>query len=128
MPNNYYPAPPAGWLGSTPEWAVYWALTKLGYKPDQDFTYQSAEMGGRLALGGVVLDFLIHSLNLAINVHSIYWHYQPSAKQHDAMARAMMEGQGIQMIYIEEEDCLRDPLYYVKEALKGVDHSRIGER
>lgn len=123
------PLPPTDWVGSTPEWAIYWALTQLGLKPNEDFTYQSPQAGGRLEYGGAVLDFLLPARNLGINVQSIYFHYRTvESRGHDMMIRAMMEGMGITVIYIDEEDALRDPLFYTKEALAERDHSLMTRR
>jgi len=118
-----YPPMPDWFIGSTPEWAVYQALIKLGM--EGRFTYQSSMLGGRLAKGGAIVDFLLPSLNLAINVTSLYWHYGTSPKRaSDALQRAALEGRGTRVIFIEAEDALRNPVYFVKEALKMRDHSR----
>ena len=121
-------APPASWPGSKPEYYVNQALIQLGFKPGLDFTYQSALAGGRLEYGGAVLDFVIPSLRLAINVQSVYYHYaDPDSQRRDAMVRAIAAGQGLRLIYMDEEDVLRNPLYYTQEALAGRDHSLMQE-
>lgn len=118
--------PPASWEGSKPEYYVYLALIQLGY--GGDFTYQSALAGGRLEYGGAILDFVIPALRLAINVQSTHWHYaDPDARRRDAMVRAVAAGQGLRLVYIDEEDVLRDPFYYTAEALAGRDHSLMRE-
>ena len=118
------PAPPTDWPGSKPEFYVYQALIKLGYKEGLDFTYQSALAGGRLEYGGAILDFVVPSLRLGINVQSVYYHYaDPEARRRDAMVRVMAAGQGLRLVYIDEDDILRDPLFYTKEALAFRDHS-----
>ena len=122
------PKPPSDWPGSTPEYYVYQSLIKLGYKEGLDFIYQSALAGGRLEYGGAVLDFVIPGLRLAINVQSVHYHYaDPDAQRRDAMVRAMVSGQGLRLVYIDEEDILRNPLYYTQEALAGRDHSLMME-
>src|SRR5688572_28965978 len=35
-----FPNPPDDWMGTLPEWAIYWAHTALGRKEFQDFQYQ----------------------------------------------------------------------------------------
>lgn len=116
------PQKPDWWMGSLPEWLIYWALLKLGLK-DQ-FTYQSSRMGGRMVKGGAILDFYFADLRLAINVQSIYYHYVTAARRMaDALQRAQLEGMGIKVIYIMESAALSNPLFYVKEALRGIDHS-----
>jgi len=49
--------PPVDWAGSAPEYYVYQALFRLGYKGR--FQYQSPLWGGRAVKGGVVIDFYI---------------------------------------------------------------------
>lgn len=124
------PDPPEDWAGSKPEWSIFWGLLSLGLKPDRDFVYQSAQMGGRLAKGGAVVDFLFYNPpNLAINIQSTYYHYVGVVTQaRGQMQRAQLEGYGLRMIYIEEEDALRDPRFYIREALRGIDHSRMSGR
>lgn len=113
---------PLGWMGTLPEWLVYQALEKLNI----DFDYQSSQMGGRLDKGGAVIDFYLPGYGIGINVNSIYWHYnRPGQVVSDELQRESLEGQGIIMIYIDEDDILRNAFYYVSEALKGNDHSRV---
>lgn len=121
------PETPEWWPGSRPEWLVYNALLKLGYK--DRFTYQSPALGGRQVKGGAIIDFLIDDLNLAINVTSRYWHYQTTPKRMaDELQRAALEGRGLRVVYIDEADILRSPIYYVSEALNFRDHSIFGKR
>ena len=123
------PKPPATWPGSIPEWHIYWALTRLGYKEGEDFTYQAPVFGGRMEYGGAVLDFVLPDFGIAINVQSLYYHYQGGKEKiADAMVRAAVESWGTRLIFIDEEDALRAPIYYTKEALAGRDHSRMGGR
>ncbi len=113
------------WKGSKPELAVYIALTQLGYREGRDFTYQSPIAGGRMEYGGAVLDFVIPAVNVAINVQSIYYHLgDPYAHKHDEMIRVLVEGMGLKLIYIDEEDALKNAGFFVKEAIRGIDHSR----
>lgn len=82
-------------------------------------------MGGRQEKGGAVLDFYFPNLNLAINVQSTYYHYaRPEARIADALQRAQLESMGIRVIYLYEEDVLRDAYFYTKDALRGVQHAR----
>lgn len=112
------PQPPINWTGSIPEWNVYWALIQLGLKDGIDFIYQSAQMGGRLSLGGVVLDFFFPSLGMAINVQSTYYHYRTTSMQaRGEIQRAQVEGMGIRLLYVQEEDVARNPIFYVRKAL-----------
>ena len=108
---------PATWPGSTPEWHVNWALEKL--MPGQ-FRYQFSLMGGRQARGGIVVDFIIETLRLVIQVQGEYWHSSYSQQVADKMQAITMASQGYDVVYIMAEDALRDPLYYVKRALQGL--------
>ena len=111
---------PADWMGSLPEYLVYEAIKKLGYTDGVDFTYQSPQMGGRQEKGGAVLDFYFPLLNLAINVQSIYYHYRTGEQRFaDALRQAQLEGMGIRVSYIQEEEALRNAYYYTKRALGG---------
>ena len=122
-----FPDPPADWMGSLPEWAVYWALLQIGLIPNVDFFYQQPELGGRQQLGGQVLDFYLPDYRLAISVQSTYWHYRSTPlRTQTEFARAVTEGRGITTIFIDEADALRNPIYYTREALNLRDHSKPG--
>lgn len=120
---------PQGWTGSVPEWLTYESLQKVGKIPGQDFTYQSPLLGGRIQKGGVVIDFdFSNPPDLAINVQGVYFHYQfgVETSARDKMARAQLAGEGKQLIFIDEDDLYNDTDYYVLEALRYRDHSRLG--
>lgn len=122
-----FPEPPETWVGSRPEWAIYHALLSLGKKEGVDFTYQSSQLGGRMEKGGAVIDFLFYDPpNLGVNIQSTYYHYREvSQRVKGAMQRAQLEAYGIKMIYIDEEDALKAPRYFVMEAMAGRDHSQM---
>ena len=112
-------APPE-WPGTLPEYLVYRELVRL----QVEFEYQSSQMGGRQERGGSVVDFLITDLNLVLNVQSQYWHYgRPAAVLADRIQREQLEAQGLTVVYLDEEDLLRNARWYVEEALAGRDHS-----
>jgi len=114
---------PPDWVGTLPEYLVYKELVKIGI----EFEYQANQMGGRLSVGGAVVDFLIPSLNLALQIQGLYWHYQRSSTQkaRDAISRASLEGMGLTVIYLDEDDLMRNPNFYVKEALEMRDYSKL---
>jgi hypothetical protein len=117
-------------VGTAPEIAVYLQLLKLGKRPDVDFTFQSPLMGGRMQRGGLVLDFLFSNPpDLAISVVGRYFHFELGGldqRARDLMSREQLLGQGITLIFIEDDDIERDAAFYVKEALAYRDHSRLG--
>ena len=120
---------PQNWEGSVPEYVAYQTFVELGLVPGQDFTYQSPLLGGRMDKGGFVLDFMFNDPpDLAVNVQGVYYHYEfgVEAKARDVMARASLAGQNITLIFIDDDDLMRDPQYYCREALNYRDHSRLG--
>jgi hypothetical protein len=120
---------PSNWAGSLPEYIAYRTFIELGLEPGVDFTYQSPLMGGRMDKGGVILDFLFNNPpDLAVNVQGVYYHYEfgVEAKARDVMARSALAGQNITLVFIDDDDLLRDPEYYCREALNYRDHSRLG--
>ena len=114
--------------GSEPEIAVFNALLRLGKRPDVDFSFQSKQFGGRIDKGGRVLDFEIYEPRMGINVHRIYFHYEKGSAiiQSDIQTRAFLASMGLTLIFIDEDDALKDAGFYVREALQGKDHSRLG--
>lgn len=121
---------PYDFPGTSPEYAVYRALETLQERGEiSDFQFQSPAMGGRATRGGAVLDFYVPELRLGINVQSVYWHYgKPANLRYDRLQRTALEGSGIKVVYIDEADAMSDALYYVREALRGIDHSRMARR
>jgi hypothetical protein len=59
-----YPMPPAGWPGTEPEWAIYWAHLEMGLKPQQDFIYLADSPG----TDSIQVDFLELAIPVAIQV------------------------------------------------------------
>ena len=120
---------PANWQGSVPEYIAYKTFQDLGLEAGVDFTYQSPLLGGRMDKGGFVLDFLFNEPpDLAVNVQGVYYHYEfgVEAKARDIMARSSLAGQNITLVFIDDDDLVRDPVYYCREALRYRDHSRLG--
>ena len=123
------PEMPPSWEGSKPEWITFVVLQQLGKVLDTDFTYQSPLMGGRLDKGGAVIDFLFRNPpDLAINVQGNYYHYGMGVetKTKDVLARVQLATQGIILIFIDEDHLEDNPTYYIREALRYRDHSRLG--
>lgn len=119
-----FPPPPLTWEGTLPEWAVYWAHLALGLKDGEDFAYiyklEEAPKG---------VDFFEFDLNMAIEIQGLYWHYGfGAAKQlNDLERKIRIESVGITVIFIDEDHALADPVYFLREARNGIDHSRAGK-
>ena len=79
--------------------------------------------------GGFVIDFLFTMPpDLAVNVQGVYYHYEfgVEAKARDLIARSVLAGQNITLVFIDDDDLLRDSADYCREALNYRDHSRLG--
>ena len=108
-----------GLPATLPEYLAAKELNKLGI----DYEFQSSFMGGRTQTGGVVADFYLREHNLILSVRGEYWHHLPGRSFQDMIQRLALISQGIQTIFIDEADILRNPAFYVAEALKGNDYS-----
>ncbi len=117
------PLAPEWWIslgGSEPEYYVYRALRKRGLQEDVDFTYQADFGGGRLDPGGAIVDFLLEFPRMAISVQSDYWHDRLAGQRaHDVAIRSMLEGLGIRVEYIEEDEAINDADRAVDDAITG---------
>ena len=128
MTTQQQPELPSNWEGSLPEYIAYVELERAGKVPGVDFTYQRPLLGGRMDKGGVVLDFEFYNPpDLAVNVQGVYYHYEFGVEQkaRDIITRAQMAGQGVTLVFIDEDDIMQDAEYYVREALNYRDHSRM---
>jgi len=118
--NNPFSPPGPDWIGSEPEWYAFQALTSLRV----DFTFQSQLMGGRTVLGGAIVDFIIPNLNLVIGIQGTYWHYSSAGRiASDKAQRIAIESTGTRVIWIQEEDITRNPIFYIREALQYREHT-----
>tara|TARA_R100001594_G_scaffold9456_1_gene23180 strand:- start:638 stop:1069 length:432 start_codon:yes stop_codon:yes gene_type:complete len=122
------PEIPADFNGSTPEYVVYNQLLRFGLKPNQDFQFQSKFAGGKIERGGLVIDFLFNNPpGLAINVQGVYYHYEQGSVNiaNDLLAREILAGEGISLIFLDEDDVMSNPTFYVREALNFKDYSKF---
>ena len=81
------------------------------------------------ALGGLVADFMFSDPPyLIVNINGVYWHYERGIEKmaRDRLQRIVLESKGWHVIVVDADDVLRDPIYYMKEAMRGIDHSRVG--
>ncbi len=117
-----YPEMSRDWRGTEPEWAIYWAFNAIGKKEHQDFEYlyfTPATPNG--------VDFYVYDTNLIIEIFGIYWHYQQGREklQNDLARQVMLQGMGYEYVVIDEDDAIRAPIWVLREALAGRDHSRL---
>ena len=86
-------------------------------------------MGGRLSLGGLVVDFVFHRPPLlAIEVNGRYYHHDRPGIEQDAQdiyKREQMTSLNYHLVYIDDIDLIEDAGYYVSEALAFRDHSEL---
>jgi hypothetical protein len=113
-------------IATKPEWYVNWGLTRLGKKNGVDFNYRGeVELIASLATQAQ-LDFtMLDGSQIAIEVQGLHWHYELGFNKiaMDAVRRTELIAAGWHVIQIDEDDALRNPVYYVQEALAGRDHS-----
>ena len=60
----------------------------------------------------MVIDFMFYNPpDLAINVQGVYYHYELGAetRARDIMAREALAGQGITLIFVDEDDLEQAP-------------------
>lgn len=122
------PPVPTTWPGSDLEWMVFWALTKpLSKTQDVDFTYQAARFGGKAVAGGIAIDFLMmDGTGIGMDIEGEYWHYGNATEISSALIRReRCSNIHINLIFIDGADVKNSVVYYVKEALAGVDHSKL---
>jgi hypothetical protein len=126
--SQVFPEKPDSFSGSLPEWAVYWAHGAIGLREGQDFEYLSYAGGFINANGPAQFDFYEFDVQVAIEIQGIYWHYEFGGKDktsQDAERRIRAESVGITLVYIDEDDALADPIYFLRQARAGVDRSRV---
>jgi len=125
--------PPGWWKaqypGATrPEWAVWWGLERNGKQPNLDFVYRQVLMGLGVGYYSTV-DFMLPRDNIALEVQGDYWHYFDAERQYRDIERFnRLTNEGINLIFIDEEDALKRPIWIVQEALALRDHSRLKAR
>ncbi len=115
---------PENFDGTAPEFAVFQALNRLGFR--DRFEFQSSKFGGRALRGGLVLDFFIPSLGVALLISGEYWHYERAGQvARDLLQRQQLESSGITAVFIDEDDAIQNAAFFVSEALRGIDHSKL---
>jgi hypothetical protein len=113
-------------LATKPEWYVNWGLIQNGKKNGIDYNYRGEVKFLNSLAAATQLDFtMIDGSQMAIEVQGIHWHYELGYEKiaQDAVRRTQLVSSGWMVIQIDEDDALNDPVYYVREALAGRDHS-----
>lgn len=108
---------------------MFQELERRGKRNGVDFTFQSSFFGGRLEKGGLIVDFVFSNPpDLAFNIQGVFYHYEQGAavKSRDVLTRAALAGQGLTLIFLDEDDILQDVEFVVREGLQFRDHSRLG--
>lgn len=112
--------------GSRPEFLCYQALTRLGLVLNEDYTFQSAQFGGRTERGGLVVDFFFNNPpDLAFSVLSAYFHYELATQANDIMSREILAASGTTLIFIDDTDLEENAVGVVRAGLRFEDRSRL---
>lgn len=125
-----YPDKPETWLGSLPEWAIYWAHGVLKLKEHEDFEYlfYYGGVGEVDSFESAQFDFYEYDVGVAIEIQGLFWHYEFGGRrkvQQDAERKARAESSGLTLIFIDEDDALANPIHFLSLARNGIDRSRI---
>lgn len=92
-------------LGTLPEIMVQMALARLGYR----FVAQRPEGGGRLRLGGAVVDIIVFigARPVVMRVQGDYWHSLPMRQRKDAMQLVRLRALNYLVADLWEHDIYR---------------------
>ncbi len=116
----------ANFPGSRPEFLCHQALTRLGLIINSDYTFQSAQFGGRTERGGLVVDFWFSNPpGLAFSILSEYYHYELNTNANDLLGREILAASGTTLIFIDDLDLEEDALTVVRAGLRFEDRSRL---
>ena len=105
--------------GSFPEFLVYRELLKNKLDPNRDFQFQAAQLGGRLRIGGAVVDFILFGV-LAGRVQGEFFHFRtPGQRSAGVLQRRILEGEGFVVIDMLEDEILQQVNHVVKLFIQG---------
>lgn len=115
---------PAGMSATLPEWYVFWWCTRRRHMTErQDFEFQSSLFGGRIDMGGLVMDFLFRGLfppGLVVNVQGFNWHYLTTDQRaQNIITRQRLLNPGFTTVFVKEDDVLQRLDYTMSKALDG---------
>jgi hypothetical protein len=123
---NPVPDMPPNWMGTLPEWAVYWAHGEMELVEGRDFIYlyQTRSINDPLS---IQVDFLETASLIGIQIQGGFFHYMFGGHkiESDTEQRVRLTSQGITPVYIDEWDANADPIFYLREALNYRDYSLL---
>jgi hypothetical protein len=96
--------------GTLPERIVYLWLIQHYFTPDVDFDFQSSLEGGRLELGGIVVDYMFKFLKIALQVQGPT-HNQYLRIRKDNEQRMVLEQDGYEVVNLDMEVIYDEPRF-----------------
>ena len=74
------------------------------------------------------MDFFYPDLRIGLQVQGEFWHNEFTGRPRvrDDQQRVLLESIGVTVVWVDEADALRDPVFYVESALQGLDLSQRG--
>ncbi len=90
---------------TVPELIEFGEILMRGYVFGADFDFQSAQLGGRAELGGLVADFLFPKLMVVIRVMGGYFHGGLIATRSDQNELMVLGQLGYSVLDLPEFDC-----------------------
>lgn len=104
----------------------------MGFVPDVDFDFQSSQLGGRLEMGGLVVDFLFPLLKIVLQVQGPT-HYEFRRGRKDEEQRMILEDMGYAVHDIDIAAIIANEYLFEDEmrrifGLRGVGGSVYGDQ
>jgi hypothetical protein len=121
------PLPPPYWLGTRPEWSIFWAHMVMGFQEHREFEYKYNLTAVFAVSGKTQIDFYERDVQVLIEIQGLFWHYvglDGFKIFNDLDRKQAVEGLGHTLVYIDEDHANTDPVFYLREARAGRDHSR----
>lgn len=91
-PREQYAVPDSEIHGTLPERIFFKQMKDRRLVNGVDFTFQSSQVGGRLHLGGMVVDFLFERPKLAVRIQGEHWHGQFDRINGDLLSGDIVQG------------------------------------
>lgn len=123
------PPPPPEFSGTLPEWRFLWAHWQLGLSENDQFQYLYNAGNPEAESGKTEIDFMELDVGIAIQIQGFYYHYvgfDGFTQSNDLEKRVALESLGYSVVAVDEEDAIKDPVFYLRAARQGRDLSRFG--